>query len=445
MSTTQLPPGTRGVDDAFGSVLASARADLAGLADTPVWSLDDRRVQDRFSGALALRAQVDELLARLAGQIDERDLARSVGASSTRALLMVKHRMSATEAARIVKTARALAEERCDPTRRACAAGQVSSEQAVVITDAITKLTDAVDPVEVGSAQLTLVEQAQRLTFTQLRCAANHLVELVDPDGADAIVEQQLIDEERRARASAMFVGQFGADGTARGRFAMPNATFAMLKKALDGLASPRRCHLLVDQGIESDLVQLPYASRMGLALCELVEHLPIDKFPQHGVANCSIVVTIDEARLRAGTGGATLDTGGSLSIGEARRLACNAGIVPLVLSGDSTILDLGMGQRLFDRGQRLALAHRDRGCVFPGCERPAAWCEAHHLRAWFQGGPTDLANGCLVCSFHHHLLHGGEWDAVMGPDGIVEVIPPARVDPDRRPIRHERFKPRPG
>ncbi|MFY9915401.1 MAG: HNH endonuclease, partial [Nocardioidaceae bacterium] len=60
-------------------------------------------------------------------------------------------------------------------------------------------------------------------------------------------------------------------------------------------------------------------------------------------------------------------------------------------------------------------------------------------------GGATDIDNGCLLCSFHHHLIHQGEWDLILAPDGITDVIPPARIDPQRRPIRHQRFKPRPG
>jgi hypothetical protein len=99
------------------------------------------------------------------------------------------------------------------------------------------------------------------------------------------------------------------------------------------------------------------------------------------------------------------------------------------------------MVQRLFDRYQRLALAQRDGGCLWRGCDRPPAWCEAHHLTGWAVGGPTDLANGGLFCGFHHRLLHGGEWQARMAPDGVVEVIPPARIDPDQTPIRHARFK----
>ncbi|MFY9915902.1 MAG: HNH endonuclease signature motif containing protein [Nocardioidaceae bacterium] len=68
-----------------------------------------------------------------------------------------------------------------------------------------------------------------------------------------------------------------------------------------------------------------------------------------------------------------------------------------------------------------------------------------HHRIPWSEGGPTDIHNGCLLCSFHHHLIHQGEWDLTLAPDGITEVIPPARIDLQRRRIRHQRFKPRPG
>ncbi len=93
-------------------------------------------------------------------------------------------------------------------------------------------------------------------------------------------------------------------------------------------------------------------------------------------------------------------------------------------------------------RYRRVALAVRDRGCVFVGCERPAAWSEAHHIVAWHDGGPTDINQRCLLCSFHH-LIHHGQWSAVMAADGTPEIIPPARINPDRTPLRHQRFKPR--
>ncbi len=263
-------------------------------------------------------------------------------------------------------------------------------------------------------------------------------------------MEQQLAAQERKALASTWFTGQYGADGIARGRFALPNLVFGMLTKHLEAHTSPRRVatgtdDAPADQLAETTVEDLPYGNRLGRALCELIEHLPTDGHPQHGVTNATIVVTVDETRLRAGAGEALLDTGGSLSVGETRRLACNAGLLPIVLSGESKILDLGTSRRLFDRHQRLALATRDQGCVFPGCERSPAWTEAHHRTPWSHDGPTDIDNGCLLCNFHHHLIHQGEWDLALAPDGITDVIPPVRIDPQRRPIRHQRFKPRPG
>ena len=53
-----------------------------------------------------------------------------------------------------------------------------------------------------------------------------------------------------------------------------------------------------------------------------------------------------------------------------------------------------------------------------------------------------DLANGCLLCSFHHHLIHQGHWAIVMSADGIPEIIPPPHIDPARQPLRHQRFNP---
>ena len=359
--------------------------------------------------------------------------------------------MSAGEASRTVRTAKQLhgTTGLTEPTRRAVAAGAVSAEQGVVVAAAVNRLSPTVEPDRIEVAQQDLLTHAKTLSYSQLQVAANHLVEVIDPGTVDETLEQQLAAQERKALASAWFTGQLGADGIARGRYALPNLVFGMLTKYLEAVTSPRRIATGTGTGTglpaETTVEDLPYGNRLGRALCELIEHLPVDGHPQHGVANATIVVTVDETKLRAGAGEATLDTGGAISVGETRRLACNAGLLPMVLAGGSKILDLGTSRRLFDRYQRLALATRDQGCVFPGCERPPAWTEAHHRIPWSEGGPTDLDNGCLLCSFHHHLIHQGEWDLNLAPDGITEVIPPTRIDPQRRPIRHQRFKPRPG
>ena len=340
MSTTQGPPPTVGIDDAFGRTFAGVRRDLAELVDTPTWSLDDKRLDCRLGEALAARAAIDEVVARLVAEADDRNLPHRYGASSTRAHLMTAHRMSAGEASRTVRTAKQLhGTGVTEPTRRAVAAGVVSAEQGVVVAAAINRLSPTIKPDRVEVAQQDLLTHAKTLSYSQLQMAANHLVEVVDPDTIDKTLEQQIAAQERKALASAWFTGQLGADGIARGRFALPNLVFGMLTKHLEAHTSPRRVATgtdpaATDPPAETTIEDLPYGNRLGRALCELIEHLPTDGHPQHGVTNATIVVTIDETKLRAGAGEATLDTGGSLSVGETRRLACNAGILPMVLAG---------------------------------------------------------------------------------------------------------------
>jgi hypothetical protein len=73
----------------------------------------------------------------------------------------------------------------------------------------------------------------------------------------------------------------------------------------------------------------------------------------------------------------------------------------------------------------RTALNARDGGCRWPGCDRPASWTEAHHVRTWCRGGPTLLSNLVLLCHRHHWLAHEGGWQLVQA-DGHVLTIPPA-------------------
>ena len=104
---------------------------------------------------------------------------------------------------------------------------------------------------------------------------------------------------------------------------------------------------------------------------------------------------------------------------------------LPPVLGGaPSRPLDVGRATRVVSPAQRSALAVRDGGCVFPGCSRPLAWCEAHHVWHWLDGGPTDLDNLALVCRAHHRAIHDGGWQLIRGPDGRFSATPPYRQHP---------------
>jgi hypothetical protein len=114
------------------------------------------------------------------------------------------------------------------------------------------------------------------------------------------------------------------------------------------------------------------------------------------------------------------LDTGEHISAGAARRLACQAGIIPVVLGADSEVLDVGRRQRFFTKAQTTAMSIRDRGCVAEGCDWPAWMSHAHHWEKWSVGGPTDLNNGGLLCPCHHARAHDPTYDTQRHPNGRV-------------------------
>ncbi len=121
----------------------------------------------------------------------------------------------------------------------------------------------------------------------------------------------------------------------------------------------------------------------------------------------------------------ATPDPGGEELAG---RLRAAMALLPPILGGaPSQPLDVGRTIRVVQPAQRTALAVRDGGCVFPDCTRPLAWCEAHHLKHWLHGGPTDLANLALLCRAHHRAVHEGGWQLARGPDGRFNASPPHR------------------
>jgi hypothetical protein len=179
-------------------------------------------------------------------------------------------------------------------------------------------------------------------------------------------------------------------------------------------------------------------AARRADALTEICSRvLAQGELPDNGGERPHVVITMDFEQLRQGLGGAVLDTGEHLSAATARRLACDALTIPAVLGGQSQPLDLGRARRLIDGPLRRALVLRDGGCSFPGCDRPASWCQGHHVIPWSEGGKTSLETSALVCGFHHRLIHHSDWTVHIGTDGHPWFIPPHHLDPDQRPRRN--------
>ncbi|PQZ87323.1 hypothetical protein CQ018_17850 [Arthrobacter sp. MYb227] len=154
------------------------------------------------------------------------------------------------------------------------------------------------------------------------------------------------------------------------------------------------------------------------------------------------LLVTIDFEILRGALEGSGITGNGDLiTAANARRLACTAGILPLILGGKGQPLDLGRKRRAFTQGQKRAIAARDRGCINPGCSMPAHRTEAHHVDPWSEGGQTRVSKGALLCVICHTAYHAGHFSIVF-IDDIPFVVQAKSRDPMQRPTRNWVFHP---
>jgi hypothetical protein len=129
---------------------------------------------------------------------------------------------------------------------------------------------------------------------------------------------------------------------------------------------------------------------------------------PAGSAAALHVTISLADLHGRTGAGEVlgSVATGTLLSADAVRRLACDAALVPHVLGTAGEDLDLGRVARLFTRAQRRRLWRRDRGCTYPGCGAPAAWCRAHHVIHWVDDGETEVGNAALLCERHHNVVH---------------------------------------
>ncbi|WP_162246831.1 HNH endonuclease signature motif containing protein [Phycicoccus sp. Root101] len=256
------------------------------------------------------------------------------------------------------------------------------------------------------------------LSEARLAVALRHAGEVARPDGS---VER---DAQVRRDHRSLTKGP-GPVGMWRYTLLLDEEGAAVVDAAVDALARPVRDE---DTG-ELDL-RTP-AARRADALLDLVTRAVSAPEGLPRQAKTSLVVTVGLDALQGRCRGAALTAGDeSLTVGAVRRLACDAQVIPVVLGSRGEVLDQGMGRRLFDRAQIRHLWLRDRHCTFPGCSKPAAWSDAHHLVHWADGGPTDIDNAALLCRAHHTVVHtnryGGrlrrqhgspqvEWDLTVG------------------------------
>ncbi|MBM9468258.1 HNH endonuclease signature motif containing protein [Nakamurella leprariae] len=432
-------------DMGIDAVVASVRELLTGLRDDDGWvGVAESVVLERARSLEDLARLVDATRIVAAGVIHRHGLAERFGASSTAGLLREMLRIRPGEAHARVRAATVVLEEpqvsghRFPPRLPELAAsmwdGVVNAHHVEVIESTMRSLPPRVPANVRGTVERALVEQAGLTDPTHLADIARTIAILADPDG-DLPPEQ-----DPRKHPSLSLGRRDPFTGLTRITGHLDDEGVETLRQATDPLMAPpapERAATVTDPDGHLPVAR-SVATRRAHALTEALHRaLGAAVVGEHGGVRPHLTVTVGLDQLRAGRGLALLDHGGPVRAGEIRQLACDAGIVPAVLGGASEVLDVGREHRLVPLGLRRALAVRDRGCAFPGCDRPPGWCDAHHVRHWADGGPTSLENTVLYCRHHHTVLHAGHWVVRLGADGHPEHIPPVWVDPHQHPRRN--------
>jgi hypothetical protein len=374
--------------------MCSPVADVLALSDVEL----ALRLDELERSARALEAA----RARCLAEIERRGLHARDGHLSAAAWLARRHGMSQGSADVRVRAARSL--EEMPRAAEALARGAIST----AAVDALVRARDAA-PEAFGRAEEALVRSARSLSHRDLRAELDRWRQEADADaaGRDA--------EERHARRR--FTAVVAADGMIRtdGELDPENGQFVItaLRAKVDASTRGR-----------PDDERTP-AQRRADALGEIArEWLDLAERPTLGRERPHVVVTMDLAALEAQSRGrASFEDVGSITPKTARRLACDAQVSRVITDARSMPLDVGRATKVVSPAMRRALAIRDGGCAFPGCERPPGWCDAHHVKHWADGGETALPNLVLLCRPHHRVVHRGFGVAIV--DGRPEFRRP--------------------
>ncbi|MEO6880472.1 MAG: DUF222 domain-containing protein, partial [Mycobacteriaceae bacterium] len=409
--------------------LDAAAAALLGVSFT---ALDDDEVLGVVREVESARRRLAAVDHRLIAELDVRGVAGARLQKGTAGLLSAVLHLDRGETARRVKAALVLGPrvttggEVLDPVLPCTAAGQargeLSAEHARVVERTMGALPSMLDPELRERAEAQLAGLATHMLPAELVLAGERIRAHLDPDGS-------LTDDDDRERRRAFTIGKQGDDGMSPVRGVLNPQCRAVLDAAMTPLTRPAP----TEDGAVSD-PRTP-AQRGHDALRSLARRaMAAATVGTSGGATTTVVISMGIEDLDARAGQATTATGATLPIADALNLAADACWILGVLDRRGQPLWLSRTQRLATGPQRKALFLRDGGCTRPGCSAPAAWCEAHHLISWLDGGPTDLPNLALVCSFDHHLITHDGYTVTMGEHGRITWTTPAWLDPTRTP-----------
>jgi hypothetical protein len=408
------------------------------------------------------RRQIDSRSALVAGEIDRRSrrelgyagLAQSRGVRTPEALVQQLTGLSASDARSLVRVGSMLAGHSTSgtnpvpwlaPVAIAVDSGALGIEAADAIRAGLGEPSDHVTSSSLATAASELVQLATSLTLERLASRARRLRDELDENGIT------LREQERRDRRYLTLTRL--SDGMTRISGLLDPESAAIVSGAVDAITSPRRGGPRFIDPAEAPASAATEDQRtipqfMLDALVDLVRIATLaDTKKVLGAKRVAVRVHVAERDLRSGGGPAFIEgQTDAVSLATAQRHVCESGMLPVVFDRDGQTMNLGRTQRTFSIRQRVALAARDGGCRFPGCERPPSWTEAHHINEWQNGGRTDIADGILLCRHHHLLIHNNSW-RITRDRAEYWLHPPAHPDrvqhPQPMPTKHERLRDR--
>ena len=390
-------------------------------------------------------ASAADLAQRSRPELGEEGLSRRHGCRTSVQLLERIARVSAREAARRTNLG-SLVAPRCAldgsplPAQFAIAGaaverGEIGVDAAWAITRALGQAAATASPVDLEAAEESLVKAALVDSADLVAVQARLWREALDPDGAEPR------EEELRARRE-LRIGREVDGMTPFHGWADPS-TAAVLRAAASERTSPYRQPRFVAEG-DPDVdceglgvfgedrrtrPQKSFDAFIGLLQAGIRADAQATG-SLHSIANVNVTVSLDA--LASGVGHAFLDdVDEAIAAATAAEIACDAGYRLHITGDKGQPLFQGERKRYFTAAQRRSLAVRDGGCVWPQCTSPPSWTHAHHVIPVSGGGPTDIDNGALLCPYHHHLLHRGEYRMRIR-DGLPELLAPRWIDPDQ-------------
>jgi Domain of unknown function (DUF222) len=316
--------------------------------------------------------------------------------------------------------------------------GRVGTDHLTVIRGFLRRLPINVDPQKRNEAERDLARYACGLRPDQLRIVAQHMELLINPDGT-------LEDGDRQRRRGFRWSPQ-GPDGLSEAKLtatpelrAIFDAVFAKLaapgmcnpadqSPQVDGEASDERQH-----GDDRSVQQRQHDALLAMGRAVLASDLG-----SHRGLPVTVIVSTTLDRLQGAaeqsaagervTGWASTGGGSLIPMADVLRMATHAFHYLAIFDTAGRPLDLFRSKRIASADQRIMLHSLDRGCTFPGCDKPGYLSEVHHIQEWVaEYGPTNIDLLTFVCLLHHQLLDKG-WKVRKRADGVTEWIPPPQL-----------------